>query len=156
MKRIILTRGIPASGKSTWAKQEVLKDPEYSIRINRDDLRNMSGQYWVPTREDYIIACRNQLLNLAICVGFDTIILDDMNLNSKDFEYVLIVVDKANKIIKDTKNQYKIEFKDFTNIPLDVCLERDSKRENPIGENVIRGIFNKYKELYNLKETSDE
>ena len=43
MKKIILTRGIPASGKSTWAKQEVLKDPEHSIRINRDDLRNMSG-----------------------------------------------------------------------------------------------------------------
>ena len=156
MKRIILTRGIPASGKSTWAKQEVLKDPEHSIRINRDDLRNMSGKYWVPTREDYIIDCRNQLLNLAVCIGFDTIILDGMNLNPKDFEYVSIVVDKANEIIKDTKNQYKIEFKDFTNIPLDVCLERDSKRENPIGENVIRGIFNKYKELYNLKETSDE
>ena len=156
MKRIILTRGIPASGKSTWAKQEVLKDPEHSIRINRDDLRNMSGKYWVPAREDYIISCRNQLLNLAICIGFDTIIIDDMNLNTKDFEYVSIVVDKANEIIKDTKNQYKIEFKDFTNVPLDVCLERDSKRENPIGENVIRGIFNKYKELYNLKETSDE
>lgn len=156
MKRIILTRGIPASGKSTWAKQEVLKDPEHSIRINRDDLRNMSGQYWVPAREDYIISCRNQLLNLAICIGFDTIIIDDMNLNTKDFEYVSIVVDKANEIIKDIKNQYKIEFKDFKNIPLDVCLERDSKRENPIGENVIRGIFNKYKELYNLKETSDE
>lgn len=45
MKRIILTRGIPASGKSTWAKQEVLKDPEHSIRINRDDLRNMSGKF---------------------------------------------------------------------------------------------------------------
>lgn len=156
MKRIILTRGIPASGKSTWAKQEVLKDPEHSIRINRDDLRNMSGKYWVPAREDYIISCRNQLLNLAICIGFDTIIIDDMNLNTKDFEYVSIVVDKANEIIKDIKNKYKIEFKDFTNIPLDVCLERDSKRENPIGENVIRGIFNKYKELYNLKETSDE
>ena len=103
MKRIILIRGIPASGKSTWAKQEVLKDPEHSVRINRDDLRNMSGQYWVPAREGYIIACRNQLLNLAICVGFDTIILDDMNLNPKDFEYVSIVIDKVNKIIKDTK-----------------------------------------------------
>lgn len=156
MKRIILTRGIPASGKSTWAKQEVLKDPEHSIRINRDDLRNMSGQYWVPAREDYIISCRNQLLNLAICIGFDIIIIDDMNLNTKDFEYVSIVVDKANEIIKDIKNQYKIEFKDFTNVPLDVCIRRDSKRENPIGENVIKGIFNKYKELYNLKETSDE
>ena len=37
MKIIILTRGIPASSKTTWAKQEVLKDPEHSIRINRDD-----------------------------------------------------------------------------------------------------------------------
>ena len=156
MKKLILTRGIPASSKSTWAKQEVLKDPEHSIRISRDDLRNMSGKYWVPTRESYIIACRNQLLNLAICVGFDTIILDDMNLNPKDFDYVSTAIDKVNEIIKDTKNQYKIEFKDFTNVPLDICLERDSKRENPIGENVIRGIFNKYKELYNLKETSDE
>ena len=156
MKKIILTRGIPASGKSTWAKQEVLKDPEHSVRINRDDLRNMSGKYWVPEREDYIIACRNQLLNLAICVGFDTIILDDMNLNPKDFDYVFTAIDKANKVIKDTKNQYKIEIKDFTNVPLDIYIKRDSKRENPIGEKVIRDIFNKYKELYNLKETSDE
>ena len=152
MKKIILTRGIPASSKSTWAKQEVLKDPEHSIRINRDDLRNMSGKYWVPTREDYIIACRNQLLNLAICIGFDTIILDDMNLNPKEFEYVSVVVDKANEIIKDTKNQYKIEIKDFTNVPLNVCIERDSKRKNSLGEKVIRDIFNKYQTRYNLKE----
>lgn len=152
MKKIILTRGIPTSGKSTWAKQEVLKDPEHSVRINRDDLRNMSGQYWVPAREDYIISCRNQLLNLAICIGFNTIILDDMNLNPKDFEYVSVVVDKANEIIKDTKNQYKIEIKDFTNVPLNICIERDSKRENPLGEKVIRDIFNKYQTRYNLKE----
>ena len=69
MKKIILTRGIPASGKSTWSKQEVLKDIEHSVRINRDDLRNMSGQYWVPARENYIISCRNQLLNIAIYMG---------------------------------------------------------------------------------------
>lgn len=152
MKKIILTRGIPASSKSTWAKQEVLKDPEHSVRINRDDLRNMSGQYWVPAREKYILFCRNLLLNTAIYMNFNTIIIDDMNLNPKEFEYVSIVVDKANEIIKDTKNQYKIEFKDFTNVPLNVCIERDSKRENPLGEKVIRDIFNKYQTRYNLKE----
>ena len=152
MKKIILTIGIPASGKSTWAKQEVLKDPEHSVRINRDDLRNMSGQYWVPAREDYIIACRNQLLNLAICIGFDTIILDGMNLNPKEFEYVSIVVNKVNEIIKDTKKQYKIEIKECTNGALSICIERDSKRENPLGEKVIRDIFNKYQTRYNLKE----
>ena len=152
MKRIILTRGIPASGKSTWAKQEVLKDPEHSIRINRDDLRNMSGKYWVPARENYIKACKSTILINAIIFKFDTIIIDEMNLNPRDFEYVSIIVNKVNEIIKDTKDQYKIEIKDFTNVPLNVCIERDSKRENPLGEKVIRGIFNKYQIMYNLKE----
>ena len=152
MKRIILTRGIPASGKSTWAKQKVLKDPEHSIRINRDDLRNMCGKYWVPTREKYITACKGTIFINAINFKFDTIILDGMNLNPKEFEYVSIVVNKVNEIIKDIKNQYKIEIKDFTNVPLNVCIERDSKRENPLGEKVIRDIFNKYQTRYNLKE----
>ena len=156
MKRIILTRGIPASGKSTWAKQEVLKDPEHSIRINRDDLRNMSGKYWVPAREPYIKACKGIILISAINFKFDTIIIDEMNLNPKENGYLKGMVSMMNDTIKDNNDKYIIEIKDFTNVPLDVCLERDSKRENPIGENVIKDIFNKYRELYNLKETSNE
>ena len=112
----------------------------------------MCGKYFVPKREKYILSCRNLLLNTAIYMKFNTIIIDDMNLNPKDFEYVSLVVDKVNEIIKDTKNQYKIEIKDFTNVPLNVCIERNSKRENPLGEKVIRGIFNKYQTMYNLKE----
>ena len=156
MKRIILTRGIPASGKSTWAKQEVLKDPEHSIRINRDDLRNMCGKYWVPTREYYIEACKGIILISAMNFQFDTIIIDEMNLNPKESGELKGEIAMVNDSFKGGQDKYVVEIKDFTNIPLDVCLERDSKRENPIGENVIRGIFNKYKELYNLKETSDE
>ena len=156
MKRIILTRGIPASSKSTWAKQEVLKDPEHSIRISRDDLRNMCGKYWVPAREKYITACKGTILINAINFKFDTIIIDEMNLNPKENGYLKGMVSMMNDTFKDNNDKYIIEIKDFTNVPLDVCLKRDSKRENPIGENIIRGIFNKYKELYNLKETSDE
>lgn len=156
MKRIILTRGIPASGKSTWAKQEVLKDPEHSIRINRDDLRNMSGKYWVPTREHYITACKGIILINAMNFKFNTIIIDEMNLNPKENGYLKGMVSMMNDTFKDNNDKYIIEIKDFTNVPLDVCLERDSKRENPIGEDIIKGIFNKYRELYNLKETSDE
>ena len=156
MKRIILTRGIPASGKSTWAKQEVLKDPEHSIRINRDDLRNMCGKYWVPAREKYITACKGTLLINAINFKFDTIIIDGMNLNPKENGYLKGMVSMMNDTLKDNNDKYIIEIKDFTDVPLDVCLERDSKRENPIGEDVIKGIFNKYQMLYNLKETKDE
>ena len=156
MKRIILTRGIPASGKSTWAKQEVLKDPEHSIRINRDDLRNMSGQYWVPAREDYIKACKGTMLMNAINFKFDTIIIDEMNLNPKESGELKGEIAMVNDAFKGGQDKYVVEIKDFTDVPLDVCLERDSKRENPIGEDVIRGIFNKYQMLYNLKETKDE
>lgn len=156
MKKIILTRGIPASSKSTWAKQEVFKDPEHSIRINRDDLRNMCGKYWVPIREKYITACKDTILINAINFKFDTIIIDEMNLNPKETRHLKEIVSMMNDTFKDNNDKYIIEIKDFTNVPLDVCLERDSKRENPIGENVIRGIFNKYKKLYNLKETSNE
>ena len=146
MKRIILTRGIPASGKSTWAKQEVLKDPEHSIRINRDDLRNMCGKYWVPAREKYITACKGTILINAINFKFDTIIIDEMNLNPKENRYLKDMVSMMNDTFKDNNDKYIIEIKDFTNVSLDVCLERDSKRENPIGDNVSRSIFNKYKE----------
>ena len=156
MKRIILTRGIPASGKSTWAKQEVLKDPEHSIRINRDDLRNMCGKYWVPAREHYIEACKGLILISAMNFQFDTIIIDGMNLNPKESGKLKGEIAMVNDAFKSGQDKYVVEVKDFTDVPLDVCLERDSKRENPIGEDVIRGIFNKYQILYNLKETKDE
>ena len=41
MPKLILTRGIPASGKSTWAKAWVQEDPQRRVRVNRDDLRRM-------------------------------------------------------------------------------------------------------------------
>lgn len=111
----------------------------------------MSGQYWVPTREKYILSCRNLLLNTAIYMNFNTIIIDDMNLNPRDIDYIIKAVNTFNKVLK-SKNQYKIEIKDFTNVPLNVCIERDNKRENPLGEKIIRDIFNKYQIRYNLKE----
>ena len=39
---ILLTVGIPASGKSTWARNYVRENPD-TIRVCRDDLRLMIG-----------------------------------------------------------------------------------------------------------------
>jgi predicted kinase len=39
MGKLILTRGVPASGKSTWAKAWVEEDPLNRVRVNRDNLR---------------------------------------------------------------------------------------------------------------------
>lgn len=87
---------------------------------------------------------------------FDTIIIDGMNLNPKESGKLKGEIAMVNDAFKSGQDKYVVKIKDFTDVPLDVCLERDSKRENPIGEDVIRGIFNKYQMLYNLKETKDE
>lgn len=43
--KIILTRGIQGSGKSTWAKKWCEEEPLKRIRWNNDDFRRMMGKY---------------------------------------------------------------------------------------------------------------
>lgn len=149
MAKIILCRGIQGSGKTTWAKQWALKDPEHRVRFNNDDIRNMLGKYWVPSREDLVKNLKDTFLWSSMSHGFD-IVIDNMNLNPKELEYYNKVLDNWNNpkgAISDMVIQkYDIEFKDFFT-PLEECIERDSKRPNPIGEEVIRKTYEKYKDI---------
>ena len=149
MAKIILCRGIQGSGKTTWAKQWVLEDPEHRVRFNNDDIRNMLGKYWVPSREDLVKSLRSVFLLNSMSYGFD-IVIDNMNLNPKELEYYNRVLDGWNNpewVTPDVvKPKYSLEFKDFF-IPLQECIERDSKRPNPIGEEVIRKTYERYKDI---------
>lgn len=80
MSKLIICRGIPASGKSTWAKQWVLEDPEHRVRINQDDICNMLGKYWVPSREKLVQHIQEEALIEALLRGYD-IVIDNTNLN---------------------------------------------------------------------------
>lgn len=144
MSKIILCRGIQASGKSTYAKAWVEEDPEHRIRFNNDDIRNMLGKYWVPSREHLVRRIKVALILEAMETGYD-IIVDNMNLNPKEVEwYEAIVRDfKTRRVSSD----YSIEFKDFKT-PLEECLRRDSLRNNPIGFEVIKNTYNRYKKSF--------
>lgn len=136
MAKIILCRGIQGSGKTTWAKQWVLEDPEHRVRFNNDDIRNMLGKYWVPSREPIVTTMKNSFISGAAIFRMD-VVIDNMNLNSKELDYWKDIARMFN---------YDLEFKDFF-IPLQECIERDSKRPNPIGEEVIRRTYEKYKDI---------
>lgn len=82
MCKIILCRGIQGSGKTTFSKQWVLEDPEHRIRFSYDDIRNMLGKYWVPSREHLISDIKKDFMVSAMKFGYD-IVIDNMNLNSK-------------------------------------------------------------------------
>ena len=141
MSKLIITRGLPASGKSTWAKQWVLEDPEHRVRINQDDIRLMLGKYWVPSREKLVQHIQEEALIEALLRGYD-IVIDNTNLNNK-------VLDQFNRLIR-TFEDYEIEYKDFFDTPLSVCIERDKNRDLPVTEKVIRGFYNNYKDKYPL------
>ena len=141
MSKLIICRGLPASGKSTWAKQWVLEDPEHRVRINQDDIRLMLGKYWVPSREKLVQEIQFDAIVEALSREFD-VVIDNTNLNKK-------VLDQFNRLIKTFEN-YEIEYKDFFDTPLSVCIERDKNRDLQVTEKVIRNFYNNYKDKYPL------
>lgn len=149
-RKIILTRGIQGSGKSTWARKWVEEDPEHRIRINNDDIRNMLGSYWVPSREDFVATVKEDIAVFAVNRQKD-IVVDNMNLNPKEIKYWEDFVKTLNEIRLPKDPIYEIEFKDFF-IPLEECIRRDAMRPNPIGEKVIRDTWKRYKHFIQTTE----
>lgn len=147
MAKIIICQGLPASGKTTMAKEWVSEDPTHRVRFNRDDIRNMLGTYWVPSREGLINSIYDSFMNEAMLAGYD-IVIDNMNLNDKTIKEIKEYVEEFNNWIKlsPADIHYDIEFKKFLDVPLETLLERDSKREHPTGEKVIRDLYAKYRD----------
>lgn len=154
MSKLIICRGIQGSGKSTWAKEWAKEDSKTRVRFNWDDMRNMMGEYWVPERENTGImkTLRTSFLNEMMQKGWD-IVIDNMNLNPKDWEFYEGVVKSFNENYPDIK--YEIEYKDFFT-PVEECIRRDAMRQNPIGEQVIRATWKRYRHFIICKEIENK
>lgn len=139
--KLVIVRGIQASGKTTWAKNWVSEDPEHRVRISYDDARRECGVYWIPSREHYIRACTIEKLKIALVCGYD-VVIDNMNISPSSVEPFVRLAETYGA---------KIESVDFKT-PLEVCLERDSKRagDERIGEEVIRATYERYKWWYEI------
>jgi hypothetical protein len=114
----------------------------------------MLGPYWIPEREDLVSNIKRDIALRAITMGYD-IVIDNMNLNSHEVKFWENIVNYHNVSLNSKESirpdwiqyEYEIEFKDFFNISLQECIDRDSKRPNPIGEEVIRKTYEKYKHI---------
>lgn len=106
-----------------------------------DDIRNMLGKYWVPERESLVLDIQEQAIIEALKQGYD-IVIDNTNLKQ-------VLVDKF-RTLTLVFEDYEFQTKNFFDTPLSVCIERDKNRDNPVGEQVIRNFYNKYKNIYPL------
>ena len=141
-QKIILTRGLPASGKSTWSLDYVKNSNGRAKRVNKDLLREMiDGGIWSKTNECGILAARDALVNTFIGMNIDTVIVDDTNFEEKHFDAMTNIADQF-KTFAD--RDISVEYKDFLDVSLDECIERDSKRTKPVGQKVIRDMHRRY------------
>ena len=144
-RTVLLTLGIPASGKTTYAKSLVEQGWK---RINRDDLRWMLDSYkFSKKNEKFIVDLRNYIIRSLILDGYN-IIIDDTNINPQNERDIREIIKLMNNesLESGQKYQYNVEVKLF-DIPLEVCIERNFKRENPVPEKVIRIMYKKLKSM---------
>src|SRR3990172_3790048 len=118
---IYIMRGLPASGKSTTARE--MFEEEGIKRVSKDDLRAMlhSGKY-TPELETFVLDVRNAVVELTVKKGFD-IVVDDTNLNP-------VHVEALQDLAKAVGASVCII--DMTT-PVDECIRRDAERAAPVG-----------------------
>lgn len=132
MALLVVTRGLPASGKSTWAlKMMAESHPARIVRVNKDLLREMlhGGVYTPGATEHQVVAARDRLVRTFLYKFKCDVIVDDTNLNPAHI-----------KTLQEIAKQIGVGcmIQDFTDVDIDECIRRDASREKSVGEQVIR------------------
>lgn len=134
MKTVILTKGLPGSGKSTWAKAQQAEKPNQYVLVSKDDLRATLHQgVHSKANERMVIQLRDVIIVQALDAG-KNVIVHDTNLNPVHEKQIReLVFGKARVVIQD-----------FTHVPLETCIANDLKRLHSVGEQVIRRMHRQY------------
>ncbi len=143
MKTLYMTYGLPASGKTTWAKELQASLPKNSIaRVNKDDLRSMiSDGAWTQGGEKLILHIRDNIVKEYLSSEIN-VIVDDTNLAPKhEIRLKELAKECSAAFVKQS----------FVDVSLDECIARNNKRANSIDDNVIVDMYNRY-----MKEESYE
>lgn len=132
----IILIGVPASGKSTWSKDFLRKNPNFA-RLNRDDFRFMLRDQPVcePKVEDAITQLFYNGIDTMLSKKM-SLILDNTNLKKRYIDELVAYVE----------HRADVKFMPFP-ISLETAIERDSLREKSVGEEVLKKMYKDYEIL---------
>ncbi|HET6531213.1 MAG TPA: AAA family ATPase [Actinoplanes sp.] len=134
MTRLLITRGLPASGKTTFARTL----QPYVVRVNRDDIRRMlhGRRLYTQWAEGQVTAVQRAVVEALLRARAD-VIVDDTNLTSRAVrEWAELAA----------RHGATFEVHDFTDVPLAECLRRDAERpeSDRVGEFGIRRMYDRF------------
>ena len=147
MRKVILTKGLPSSGKTTWTKEQLDKYPSRYKNISKDNLRLMlDNSKWSKANEKYVLQLRDHLLLTSLDLGY-SVIVSDTNFHPSHEERIRELVSDYNKgLYGDAQlliHPVQVEVK-FFDVSPEECIKRDLKRPNSVGAKVIWTMYNKY------------
>lgn len=139
MPRLIVTRGLPASGKTTLAKAWVNERPDVRACCNRDILRIMlqGGRLGTREQEDAVSLVQHHAIRELLRAGW-SVVCDDTNLAEKSARGLATIAAEVGA---------ELEVWDLTRtVPLNECIRRDKERPEAVrvGEDVIRSMHRRY------------
>lgn len=129
MTKLHIMKGLPASGKTTKARELMAKSGYSLFRTNKDDLReSMFGGRWSYAKEIKIKMVQEDVVRRLLSEGVSCIV-DDTNLKERDKIKWFKIADKygATIILHDMTKTTTV----------DGCVERDRERDKPVGDHVI-------------------
>jgi len=140
MKTVLILRGLPASGKSTFARKLLDEKRGMWKRLNKDELRAMlDNSHHTNYNEKFVEKVRDIMLFEALKAGHH-VVIDDTNLSDRPVERITQVVEKYRK---DTGEEVRIEIKEM-NTTLEESLARDEVREKKVGREVIMKMYKQH------------
>lgn len=133
---LIMLRGLPGSGKTTWAHAYLVAHPT-AVRVNRDELRAMlhGARPWSAADEAVTTRVRDALICQALLLG-RTVISDDTNLEPYHLSTLTALAAPFGVTVRVVEMA----------TPLEACIARDARRERPVGADMIRRMADRTKE----------
>lgn len=135
MRTVLLTKGLQASGKSTWTLEEMRKYPDKYKRINKDLLRKMlDNSRHSPKNEKFVNEVCDLITEKALKSGYD-VISDNTNLRGDIFDQVCEIARRIGNVRV---------FEKFFEVTLKEALIRNSNRPEPLPQDAIEGTYDRY------------
>lgn len=130
MSKLVMLKGLPASGKSTYANELVLQGYK---RVNKDELRAMiDASKWSRDNEGKIQVIEKDIVKYFLSYSCNVVVDDTNFAHEKEWA----------EVARTFGAEFEVKFFD---IPLMECIERDSKRgEKSVGQKVIMRMYDKY------------